>query len=252
MALQDRVAIVTGGGSGFGEAFAHRFAGEGARVLIADISEEAGARVAKDIGAAGGTASVVQTDVSDRDDVASAVELATERYGRLDIVMNNAGIVAPKEHVTDLQEHMYDRLFAVNVKSIYLFAHFAAPVMRHNDGGVIINTASTAAVKPRPGNAASAASKAAVVTFTKALAVELVPDKIRVNALLPVAARTPLFYDYVGKGNEALVQQMEAAIPLGRMCEPADMAACAAFLASDAAAFVTGAALPVDGGWTAA
>ena len=250
MQLNEKVAIVTGGASGIGAALAQRFAREGAKVLIADIAAKQGEQVAEQIHSEGGDAVFQQTDVSDDTAVKAAIAAATSHYGKLDIVINNAGIPEPKESVTELEEAMFDKLFAVNVKSVYLFAHHAVPVLRDNGGGVIINTASTAGVKPRPGNAAYAASKSAVIAFTKALAVELAADNIRVNALLPVATMTPLLLDFLG-GNAALAEEMAAAIPMGRLGDPKDMAACAVFLASDEASFLTGVSLPVDGGWTA-
>jgi 3-oxoacyl-[acyl-carrier protein] reductase len=251
MKLKNRVAIVTGAASGIGEACARRFATEGARVVIADIARVNGERIAAEITAAGAEAIFLHTDVTDSDAVAATIENTREKFGRLDIVMNNAGVPEPREAITDLSEAAFDQIFAVNVKSVYLFTRHAVPVLRAGGGGVIINTASTAAVKPRPGIAAYAASKAAVVTFTRALAVELAADRIRVNAILPVATMTPLFLDFIGKGNEAMIDNVAAMIPLKRLGEPKDMAACAAFLASDEAEFLTGVCLPVDGGWTA-
>jgi 3-oxoacyl-[acyl-carrier protein] reductase len=251
MKLKNRVAIVTGAASGIGEACARRFATEGARVVIADIARVNGERIAAEITAAGAEAIFLHTDVTDSDAVAATIENTREKFGRLDIVMNNAGVPEPREAITDLSEAAFDQIFAVNVKSVYLFTRHAVPVLRAGGGGVIINTASTAAVKPRPGIAAYAASKAAVVTFTRALAVELAADRIRVNAILPVATMTPLFLDFIGKGNEAMIDNVAAMIPQKRLGEPKDMAACAAFLASDEAEFLTGVCLPVDGGWTA-
>lgn len=250
MTLENKVAVVTGGASGFGAAFSRRFAREGARVVLADVADEGGEAVAASIRDAGGEAVYVHADVTRAADVEALVGAARERFGRLDILMNNAGIASPRVAIEDMDEALFDRLYAVNVKSIFLGCRHAVPLMRTGGGGVIINTASTSAVKPRPMNAGYASSKGAVMVWTRALAVELAADRIRVNALVPVAADTPLFRDFVGD-DEPLVDRMRAMIPLGRLCETDDMAACAAFLASDEAAFLTGVCLPVDGGWTA-
>ena len=245
--LAGKVAIVTGGGSGFSEAIAERYIDEGACVLIADVNETSGARVAKRLG---GSAIFLPTDVARSTDVAAAVDTALEQFDRLDIVVNNAGVASPMVPIEEMEEDLFDRLFNVNVKSVYLFCRHAVEALRTN-GGTIINTASTSALKPRPLNAGYAASKAAVITLTKALAVELAKDRIRVNALTPVASDTPLFRDFLGDQAEAMKAKVESAIPVGRLCLPSDMASCAVFLASDEAHFLTGISLPVDGGWTA-
>lgn len=248
MKLKDKVAVITGGSSGFGAAFAHRFYAEGASVAVADIDADNGERLVRDLGS---RAVFIKADVSRESDVAAMVAATVERFRRLDIVMNNAGIASPKEHLVDQDEAFFDKLFAVNVKSMYLVCRHAVPALKLAKGGCIINTASTSALKPRPQNVLYAASKGAILSFTKALSVELAPDNIRVNALTPVAARTPLFMDFVGSNSENVIADIESRIPLGRLCEPKDMAACAAFLASDEAAYLTGVSLPVDGGWTA-
>ncbi|GIS91312.1 MAG: hypothetical protein CM1200mP20_13530 [Pseudomonadota bacterium] len=182
--------------------------------------------------------------------MAAAVDTALEQFDRLDIVVNNAGVASPMVPIEEMEEDLFDRLFNVNVKSVYLFCRHAVEALRTN-GGTIINTASTSPLKPRPLNAGYAASKAAVITLTKALAVELAKDRIRVNALTPVASDTPLFRDFLGDQAEAMKAKVESAIPVGRLCLPSDMASCAVFLASDEAHFLTGISLPVDGGWTA-
>ncbi|MEE2804695.1 MAG: SDR family oxidoreductase [Pseudomonadota bacterium] len=246
--LSGKVAIVTGGASGFGEAIAERFVESGARVLIVDINESNGSRVAERLG---GSVDYCRADVSVEAEVIAAVEQASRRFGRLDIVVNNAGVASPRVAIEAMEEALFDRLFDVNVKSVYLFCRHAVPLLRQVGGGSIINTASTSALKPRALNAGYASSKAAVLTLTKALAVELAADNIRVNALTPVASDTPLFRDFLGDQAERAKAEIEAAIPLGRLGSPADMAACAVFLASDEARFLTGISLPVDGGWTA-
>ena len=243
-----KVAIVTGGAAGCGEAIAERFVESGARVLIVDINESNGSRVAERLG---GSVDYCRADVSVEAEVIAAVEQASRRFGRLDIVVNNAGVASPRVAIEAMEEALFDRLFDVNVKSVYLFCRHAVPLLRQVGGGSIINTASTSALKPRALNAGYASSKAAVLTLTKALAVELAADNIRVNALTPVASDTPLFRDFLGDQAERAKAEIEAAIPLGRLGSPADMAACAVFLASDEARFLTGISLPVDGGWTA-
>ncbi|MGI9332087.1 MAG: SDR family oxidoreductase [Gammaproteobacteria bacterium] len=244
-----KVTVVTGGGSGFGAAFARGFGLAGARVVVADMNATTGEAVTSAIVADGGQASFVRADVSQSADVAALMQAAVDRYDGIDVVLNNAGMVTPKTVVADQSVEEFDRVMAVNVRSVFLGAKYAAPIMQRNGGGVIINTASTAALKPRPLNAIYATSKAAVLTLTKALAAELAPQRIRVNALSPVAADTPLLRNFIGNDHEA-VERIAAAIPLERLCHPDDMVACALFLASDEASFLTGVNLPVDGGWT--
>jgi 3-oxoacyl-[acyl-carrier protein] reductase len=249
MKLKNKVALVTGGSSGFGEAFCKRFALEGARLVVADIDDANGERVAQEIADKGGEAFFVHADVSVANDVETLVAACAERYDGLDILMNNAGIGSARASVVDMTEAQFDRIFSINVKSIFLLTHHAVPLMR-TGGGVIINTASTSAIRPRPLISAYSASKSAVITLTKAYALELAEDKIRVNALAPVAADTPLFRDYLN-GDQELLERTESAIPVGRLCHPDDMSAAALFLCSDEAQFLTGVCLPVDGGWTA-
>lgn len=250
MRFADKTVLVTGGGGGFGAAVCERFAAEGASVLVADIDADAAGAVAARIG---GRARAARVDVASSDDVAEAVAAATAAFGGLDIIVNNAGIVHPRVPAAEMDEATYTRVMDVNLKSVFLFARHGVPALAARGGGVIINVASTASLKPRPGNVVYGVSKAAVVAFTKGLAVELAPQNIRVNAILPVASRTQLLLDYVGKDGdvEAELARIAALIPLARLGQPADMAAAITWLASDDAAFVTGAALPVDGGWTA-
>jgi len=251
MRLQGKVAIVTGGGSGFGEGIARRFAEEGARVVVNDIDQAGGKRVTGEIERAQGqgAALFVRADVSANDEVAMLVRASLERYARLDIIVNNAGITHANGPMLDVGEAEFDRVFAVNVKSIYLAALHTVPVFRRQgSGGVIVNTASTAGLRPRPGLVWYNGSKGAAITLTKAMAVELAPDRIRVNALCPVAGETPLLASFMGGDTPENRKRFLASIPLGRFSTPRDIANAALYLASDEAEFITGVALEVDGG----
>jgi len=249
MRLQDKVAVVTGGGSGIGEAIARRFATEGARVVIADINDEAGKGVSNAIGEAGGKAAYVHADVIVSAEVKGMVDAALDNFGALDIVVNNAGMPQRNQPMLDVDEETFDKMFAVNCKSLYLAAIHAVPVMRERGGGVFLNTASTAGLRPRPGLTWYNGSKGGAITLTKAMAVELAADKIRVNALCPVAAETPMLAEFLGGAvtNEAY-DRFVSTVPLGRLALPSDLASAALFLASDEAEFLTGVCLEVDGG----
>ena len=251
MQFQDKTVLVTGGGGGFGAAICKRFAGAGAAVVVADVNPELGQQVAREIEGHGGAARFVQADVSTSAEVKAAVEFAVAQFGGLDIIVNNAGIVHPKQPTAEMDEETFDRVMEVNLKSVFLFAKHGVPALNARGGGSIVNIASTAALKPRPGNVVYGVSKAAVVAFTKGLAVELAPSNIRVNTILPVASLTPILLDYVGPDGAAQLAEIASMIPLNRLGQPADMAAAVTFLVSDDAAFITGVALPVDGGWTA-
>ena len=240
MQLEDKVAIVTGAASGFGEAIARRYAAEGARVVCADLNDQLGKKVADEIGGA-----YVHADVADRDDVKAMVGTAVDRYGRLDTMVNNAGITHVNRPMLEVGEEEFDRIFAVNVKAIYLAALEVVPLMREQGGGCIINTASTAGLRPRPGLTWYNASKGAAITMTKSMAAELGPDNIRVNAICPVAGDTPLLASFLGANPR---EAFEATVPLGRLCTSEDVAKAALWLASDEAGFITGVAFPVDGG----
>lgn len=248
MRLEDKVALVTGAGSGFGEGIAKRFAHEGAKVVVNDVNGQQGRRVAQEIETAGGQALFVQADVSAADDVRAMVEAAVRRFGRLDTLVNNAGITHRNRPMLEVTEEEFDRIFAVNVKAIYLAAREIVPLMRAQGGGVIINTASTAGLRPRPGLTWYNGSKGAAIVLTKSMAVELAPDRIRVNALCPVIGETGLTAEFMGGDSAELRQKFVAGIPLGRMSRPADLANAALFLASDEAEFLTGVCLEVDGG----
>ena len=253
MRFADKTVLVTRGGGGFGAAMCERFAAEGASVLVADIDADTARVVAARIADSGGSARAVRADVARSEDVADAVAAATTAFGGLDVIINNAGIVHPRVPTVEMDETTYSRVMDVNLKSVFLFARHGVPALAARGGGVIINVASTASLKPRPGNVIYGVSKAAVVAFTKGLAIELAPRNIRVNAILPVASRTQILLDFVGEDGDvdAELARIASAIPLARLGQPSDMAAAITWLASDDAAFVTGAALPVDGGWTA-
>ena len=248
MRLKDKVAIVTGGGSGFGEGIARRFAQEGAKVVVNDINEEGGKRVADVITQQGGAAIFTKADVTKHADVRALVGSAIAKWGRLDIMVNNAGATHRNQPMLDVPEDVYDKIFAVNVKSVYYAAHEVIPVFRRQGGGVIINTASTAGLRPRPGLTWYNASKGAVITMTKSMAVELAPDKIRVNALCPVAGETAMLADFMGGDTPENRARFRASIPLGRLSTPEDIANAALYLASDEASLITGVAFEIDGG----
>lgn len=250
MRLENKVAIVTGGGSGFGEAIAKRFAEEGAKLVVNDIVDAGGTRVAGEIERAHGqgAAIYVHGDVSKNADMAALAKAALDRFGRIDIMVNNAGTTHQNGSMLDVPEEMFDRVFAVNVKGIYLSALHMVPVMRRQGGGVILNTASTAGLRARGGLAWYCASKGAAVMATKSMAHELAPNQIRVNALCPVAGETPLLPTFMGGDTPEIRAKFLASIPLGRFAQPLDVANAALYLASDEAAFITGVAFEIDGG----
>jgi 3-oxoacyl-[acyl-carrier protein] reductase len=245
MRLANKVAIVTGAASGFGKAIAETFAREGAKVVVADINGQGARAVAQAIGAA---AVHVAADVSRRADVEAMVGEAVKAFGGLDIMVNNAGTTHRNQPMLDVTEAEFDRIFAVNVKSVYLAALAAVPAMEQRGGGVIINTASTAGVRPRPGLTWYNASKGAVITMTKSMAAELAPKQIRVCAINPVAGETPLLAEFMGADTPENRAKFVASIPLGRLSLPADVANAALFLASPESSMITGVALEVDGG----
>jgi 3-oxoacyl-[acyl-carrier protein] reductase len=249
MRLQGKVAIVTGGGSGFGEGIALRFAEEGAAVVIGDINIDAARRVAEAVAKRDGRATAVLCDVAKGADFARLVATAEKQFGGLDIVINNAGIPQRNGPMLGVGEATFDRIFAVNVKSLYWSAIHAVPALQRRGGGVIITTASTAGVRPRPGLVWYNGSKGAAITITKSMAVELAPLKIRVCALNPVAGDTPMLAEFMGGADTPEVRaRFLATIPLGRMSQPRDIANAALYLASDEADFITGVCLEVDGG----
>jgi 3-oxoacyl-[acyl-carrier protein] reductase len=246
MRLEDKVALVTGAASGFGAEIARVFASEGAHVAVVDLNEDGARSVSAEIG---NTALPIRCDVSLSADVRNAAEATRARFGRLDIVVNNAGTTHRNKPMLEVTEAEFDRVYAVNVKSLFHMAHAAVPIMRAQ-GGSFLNIGSTAGLRPRPGLTWYNGSKGAVNLLTKSMAVELAPDKIRVNGLAPVAGDTPLLPSFLGSDSPEIRARFLASIPLGRFAKPSDVAASALFLASDEAEFLTGVVLEVDGGRT--
>ena len=249
MRLKDKVAIITGAASGIGRATALLFAREGASVVIADVSDPSGQTVADEISRSGAQASFQHCDVTQSADCKRVVDHAVERFGRLDILFNNAGIIR-RATVVDLSEQDWDRVMNVNVKSIYLMSHYAVPIMARQGAGVIINTASGWGLTGGAKAAVYCASKGAVVLLTKAMAVDHGPQNIRVNCICPGDTDTNMLRSeaqQLGEANDRFLAEA-ARRPLGRVGAPEEIAQAALYLASDAASFVTGTALIVDGG----
>jgi 3-oxoacyl-[acyl-carrier protein] reductase len=249
--LQDMVAVITGAGSGMGRASVLRFAREGARVLAADVRSGPLEETVALARAAGDSVESVQADVSQRADVERTVQAAIERFGGLDILFNNAGVAMPATPIEAVDDALFDRILAVNVKGVYYGVQVAVPHLKRRGGGVILNTASTAGIRPRPGLAPYAASKAAVINLTKTLALELAPHKIRVVAICPVATDTPMLNEFIGAaGADAAAgrERFLATIPWGRFNTADDIASAAVYLASREAEMVTGTAFEIDGG----
>ncbi|HSM97164.1 MAG TPA: SDR family oxidoreductase [Rhizomicrobium sp.] len=243
MRLKDKIAIITGGASGFGEGIVRRFAKEGARVAIADLNGDAAQKVAKDIDGL-----AVRTDVSKGDDVKALAKAVAEKWGRIDLLVNNAGIGHKPQPLDTLPEDAFDRILAVNAKSVYFTAREIVPLMKPRKYGAIVNVASTGGVSPRPNLTWYNASKGWMITATRAMAVELAPFGIRVNAINPVAGETPLLSTFMGEDTPEIRAKFLASIPIGRFSTPEDIAAAACFLCSDEASMITGVALEVDGG----
>lgn len=244
--LQDKVTLVTGAASGFGAGIARRYVEEGARVVLADINGAGAQRLADELGP---QALAVACDVSRGEQVQAAVQRCVEAFGIPDVVVNNAGTTHRNQPLLDVDEQTFDRVFAVNVKSIFHMVKAVVPLMRQRQRGVLINIGSVAGIRPRPGLTWYNASKGAVNLLSKSLAVELGPDGIRVNNICPVMGETALLEAFMGMPDTPQNRaRFVAGIPLGRLSTPADVAAAAVFLASDEAAFLTGVELPVDGG----
>jgi 3-oxoacyl-[acyl-carrier protein] reductase len=248
MRLAGKVAIVTGAGSGFGEGIARRFAAEGAKVVVNDLNAS-GERVVADIRKAGGEAQFVQADVTVDADWSAMAGASVAHFGRVDIVVNNAGWTNRNKPLLETTDAEFDRIYAVNVKSIFLSARHLVPVFRRQGGGCFVNIASTAGVRPRPGLTVYNSSKGAVITMSRSMAAELGPDHIRVNCVNPVfSPDTALSANFAGgELTEAAKAKFLATIPLGRFSTPADVANAALYLASDEASMISGVCVEVDG-----
>ena len=246
MRLNGKTAIVTGGASGFGAGIVAKFVAEGARVMIADINGDAATAMANEIG----DQAIAQTvDVSNSASVQAMTDAALTTFGHLDILINNAGVTHLPTALEDVSEDDFDRMFNVNMKSVYLTARALVPHMKQRQQGAILNVASTAGVSPRPRLNWYNASKGWMITATRTMAVELAPDGIRVNAINPVAGETPLLKSFMGGEDTPDIRaKFLSTIPLGRFSQPQDMGNAACFLCSDEASMITGVAMEVDGG----
>lgn len=245
MRLAGKTAIVTGGGSGFGAGIVAKFVAEGARVMVADINQDSANHVVESVGS-NTIAQVV--DVANGDSMKAMAEAAFKHFRQLDIMVNNAGITHLPQAMEDITEDEFDRVLAVNAKSVYLSAKYLVPHMKANGSGAILNVASTAGVSPRPRLSWYNASKGWMITATKSMAVELAPLGIRVNALNPVAGETPLLKSFMGEDTPEIRAKFISTIPLGRFSQPEDLGNAACFLCSDEAGMITGVAMEVDGG----
>lgn len=243
MRLNGKTAIVTGAASGFGAGIARKFTAEGARVMVVDLNTDAAQAIATEINGHAHTA-----DISDGDQVADMIETAIRKMGHVDIMVNNAGVTHLPGPLEDITEDDFDRVFAVNCKSVYLSARSLVPHFKHRGSGNILNIASTAGVSPRPRLNWYNASKGWMITATRTMAVELAPDGIRVNALNPVAGETPLLKSFMGEDTPEIRAKFLSTIPLGRFSQPEDLGNAAAFLCSDEASMITGVCMEVDGG----
>lgn len=249
MRLKDKVTIVTGAASGFGAEIARFYIQEGAYVALADINLEGAQAVASSLGE---RALAVACDVTQRAQIDALVAQTAAAFGgRVDVVVNNAGWTHRNQPLLDVDEETFDRVYAINVKSIFHMTHAVVPLMRKQGGGVILNVGSTAGIRPRPGLTWYNSSKGAVNLMSKSMAVELGPDNIRVNAICPVMGATALLESFMGMPDTPENRQrFIATVPLGRLSEPSDIARAAVYLASEDAAFITGVEFPVDGGRT--
>lgn len=243
MRLSGKTAIVTGAGSGFGAGMARKFTAEGARVLVADINLDTAKEIAAEIGGV-----ACEVDVANGDSVKAMADQAIAEFGKVDILVNNAGVTHLPAPMETISEADFDRVLNVNIRSIYLTARHLVPHMKTNKSGAILNIASTAGVSPRPNLNWYNASKGWVITATKAMAVELAPFGVRVNALNPVAGETPLLKSFMGEDTPEIRAKFISTIPLGRFSTPEDMGNAACYMCSDEASMITGVAMEVDGG----
>ena len=247
MRLKNKVAIITGGASGFGKGIVEKFVKEGAKVVIADINYESAKELQNVIG---DRAIAVNVDVSKKNEVDDMIEKTVKHFSEVNILVQNAAIGMKPQSLLDTSEELFDRLFAVNVKSVYLGAKAVIPVFKNQGtGGVILNTVSTAALRPRPGLTIYNSTKGALIPMTKALALEVAEYGIRVNGICPVAGETPMLKDFLGSANpEENHKKFISTVPLGRLAEPEDVANASLYLCSEEANFITGVMLEIDGG----
>ena len=247
MRLKNKVAIITGGASGFGKGIVEKFVKEGAKVVIADINYDSAKELQNVIG---DSAIAVNVDVSKKNEVDNMIEETVKHFSEVNILVQNAAIGMKPQSLLDTSEELFDRLFAVNVKSVYLGAKAVIPVFKsQGTGGVILNTVSTAALRPRPGLTIYNSTKGALIPMTKALALEVAEYGIRVNGICPVAGETPMLKDFLGSANpEENHKKFISTVPLGRLAEPEDVANASLYLCSEEANFITGVMLEIDGG----
>ena len=243
MRLDGKIAVITGGGSGFGAGIAESFVAEGAKVVLGDVNLQAAKVVADRLDGL-----AMKGDVSKSDDMAALVDAAMAAHGRIDIFINNAGTTHLPQPMEDVEEDEFDHVLMVNTKSVYLSARHVVPVMKRQESGLILNIASTAGVSPRAGLSWYNASKGWMITATKSMAVELAPHGIRVNALNPVAGETPMLKRFLGEDTPKMRAKFLATIPIGRFSTPQDLASAALFLCSDEASMITGIGMEIDGG----
>ena len=248
MRLFNKVALITGSASGFGKGMAERFTKEGAKVAIIDINIEAAKSLSKKLGK---NTIAIYCDVTKAEDIEKAVNLTIEKFGTIDIVINNAGWTHLNQPMLEVDEETFKKVYDINVFSIFNMIKSIIPIWRElSHKGNIINIGSTAGLSPRPGLTWYNSTKGCVNFMSKALAIELAPDKIRVNCIAPVAGETPLLPQFMGGDTKENREKFISSIPLGRLCNPSDIASAAVYLASDEADLVTGVVLPVDGGRT--
>jgi 3-oxoacyl-[acyl-carrier protein] reductase len=245
MRLDGKTAIVTGGASGFGAGIVRKFLAEGAQVMIADINGDAAQAMAAECGSA---TLARQVDVSDGTSVDAMAKAALDSFGKVDILINNAGVTHLPAPLDSVSEEDFDRVFRVNMKSVYLTAKALVPHMKERETGAILNVASTAGVSPRPNLNWYNASKGWMITATRTMAVELAPFGVRVNAINPVAGETPLLKSFMGEDTPEIRAKCLSTNPIGRFSQPEDMGNAACFLCSDEASMITGVAMEVDGG----